>query len=64
MGNKGVSNFFLIIIALIIGKALYNQFDYQNLKFEKPALSILYIIVFVASIYFIIRNFTNRPTNQ
>jgi len=64
MGNKGVSNFFFIIIALIIGKALYNQFDYQNLKFEKPALSILYIIVFVASIYFIIRNFTNRPTNQ
>ena len=60
MQNKGASNFFFGIIALILGTTLYKQFDYENLKFEKPALAIVYIIVFLASIFFLIRNIINR----
>lgn len=59
--NKKTPNFFLIIIALILGHVLFKQFDFENLKFEKPALAILYIVVFVFSIYFLIRDYKNRP---
>ncbi len=61
MEKKKTPNFFLVIIALVLGQVLFEQFDFENLKFEKPALAILYIIVFVFSIYFLIRDFKNRP---
>ena len=61
MEKKKTPNFFLIIIALVLGQVLFEQFDFENLKFEKPALAILYIIVFVFSIYFLIRDYKNRP---
>jgi hypothetical protein len=60
MENKKGINFFFAIIAIILGSAIYKQFDFKNLKFEKPALAILYIIVFIASIYFIIKDY-NKP---
>jgi hypothetical protein len=31
-----------MIPAIIIGIALYEQFDFENLKFEKPVLAICY----------------------
>ena len=55
MENKKAPNFFLIIIAIILGQALYKQFDFENLTFEKPALAILYIIVFVICIYLLVK---------
>jgi len=61
MENKKGLNFFFLIIAIIIGNALFRQFDFENLKFEKPAIAILYIVTFVSSIYFLIRNYKNRP---
>ncbi|MFK5856746.1 MAG: hypothetical protein QM503_11490 [Bacteroidota bacterium] len=54
-------NFFFVIIALILGQALFEQFDFENLTFEKPALAIVYIIVFVISIYLIVKKPKNRP---
>jgi Ca2+/Na+ antiporter len=59
--NKKTPNFFLVIIVLILGQVLFEKFDFENLKFEKPALAILYIVVFVFSIYFLIRDYKNRP---
>lgn len=56
MENKKGSSFVFIIVAIILGVSLFKQFDFKKLEFEKPALAILYIIVFVASIYFIIKN--------
>ena len=41
MGNKKSLNFFFVIIAIILGRALFKQFDFENLKFEKPALAIV-----------------------
>lgn len=53
-------NFFFVIIAFILGQALFEQFDFENLKFEKPVLAIVYIIVFVFSIYFLIKDYKNK----
>jgi hypothetical protein len=61
MENNKPSSFIFIIVALILGSALYKQFDFETLKFQKPALATVYIITFVASIYFIVKNFINRP---
>lgn len=61
MRNKKGTNFFLGIIAIILGWTLFKQFDFKNLKFEKPALDIVYIIGFAISIYFLIKNSKNQP---
>ena len=55
MKYKIVPNFFSVVVALILGSALYHQFDFQSLKFEKPALAVLYIIVFIFGIGFMIK---------
>jgi hypothetical protein len=55
MKYKIVPNFFSLIIAVILWIALFKQFDFQNLKFEKPALAAIYIIVLIASIGFMIK---------
>lgn len=59
MKNKKAPNFFLVIIAIILGQALFEQFDFANLQFEKPALAIVYIIVFVISIYLLVKKAKN-----
>jgi uncharacterized membrane protein len=55
------STFILGIISLVVGGGLYKLFDFQNLTFDKPALAILYFIVFAASIYMIIKNYKSQP---
>ena len=60
MENTKGMNFFFAIIAIILGIALWKQFDFDTLKFLKPALATLYLIVFVASIYFLIKNYKSR----
>ena len=60
MEKKKGMNYFFLMIAIILGSALWKQFDFNTLKFEKPALATLYIVVFVASIYFMIKGFTNQ----
>lgn len=60
MENKKVLVFAFSIIAIILAVVLFKQFDFENLKFEKPALAVVYIIVFVFSIYVLIKNFNKR----
>ena len=61
MENKKSPNIFFVIIAFILGSALIKLFDFGNLEFEKPALAILYIIVFVFMIYLLIRDYIGKP---
>ncbi|WP_264532373.1 hypothetical protein [Flavobacterium sp. N502540] len=56
MENKKASSFIFAIIAIIIGTTLYKQFDFEKLTFEKPTLAALYIIVFLFSIFVLIKN--------
>ncbi len=60
MKNQKVPVFFFRVIAIILGVALYRQFDFQNLTFAKPALALVYLIVFGFSIYFLIKNAKNQ----
>ena len=60
--NKGI-NFFFAVVAIILGSALWKQFDFGTLKFDKPVLAILYIVVFIASVYLLITNYKKRPEN-
>ena len=55
--KKGIS-FTFLIIAIIVGNGIYKQFDFETLKFDKPAIAIIYIICFVFSIYILIKNYS------
>ena len=65
MRNKKGLNFggiyFWGIIAIILGIVLFKQFDFKNPKFDKPALAIVYIVVFIISIVFIVKDFRRKP---
>ncbi len=60
MDKKKGLNFFFLIIAIITGSKLYKHFDFQNLKFERPAIDTLYLIVFIASVIFLIKDLVKR----
>ncbi|MFD1293851.1 hypothetical protein ACFQ5N_08395 [Lutibacter holmesii] len=49
-------NFFSVIIIIILGYALYDKFDFENMKFEKPAIAIVYIIAILISIYLLMKD--------
>jgi TRAP-type C4-dicarboxylate transport system permease small subunit len=48
------------IIAIILGWTLYKQFDFQKLKFEKPALAVVYISTFIVSVFMLLRNLRSK----
>jgi uncharacterized membrane protein len=60
MENKRSQPVILIILAIIIAVALYKQIDFQTLKVEKPALSIVYLITLIFCIVAIIRRNKNK----
>ncbi|WP_339841144.1 hypothetical protein [uncultured Maribacter sp.] len=55
MKYKIVPNIISIILALIIGVALFRQIDFQNMTVEKPLLALVYLIAFLISIGFMIK---------
>ena len=54
-------NFFLIIIGMVIGRALYKQLDFESVTFKKPTLAIVYIIVLVVSVYLYLKKEKKQP---
>lgn len=65
MENKNnVPVFTFSIVAIILGTALYKQFDFETLKFEKPALAIVYSIVFVFSVIVLVKNFRKKRSEK
>ncbi|MCV2486413.1 hypothetical protein OD917_15875 [Flavobacterium sp. SH_e] len=62
MENKNQPITFVFwVVAIILGVTLFKQFDFKNLKFENPAMAVIYIVVFVFSVYYIIRNSKKQP---
>ncbi len=51
MKNKIGFNFLFAIIAFTVGLALSSEFDFQTFTFRKTALGILYLLVFIVSLY-------------
>jgi undecaprenyl pyrophosphate phosphatase UppP len=58
--NKKGLSVVLMIPAIIIGIALYEQFDFENLKFEKPVLAIVYIVGNALSVIFQVKAFKKQ----
>jgi len=61
MENKKAINWFFAFIAFTLGLTLYKHIDFKNLTLREPYLDILYIIVFLVSIFLIIKDFIKRP---
>ena len=58
MNYKFKPNLFAIIIILIVGSALFNQFDNEPYTFQKIALSIVYGLVIIIAIVFMVKKNT------
>jgi hypothetical protein len=54
--KKGI-NWFFALIAFVLGLTLKKHIDFKNFTLKEPILDILYIIVFILSIYFIIKDY-------
>jgi len=57
--KKGI-NFMWLIIAFILGTTLFKHFNFQTLRFKMPALDIIFLITFIATIYIIIKDYKKR----
>ena len=55
MNKKKELSFPLIIIAVVLGWTIFKQFDFEKLKFEKPAIAVVYILTFLMTVYFIFK---------
>ena len=64
MENKKGLSVVLLIPTVIIGVALFEQFDIETLKFKKPAMAIVYFIGFILSIIFQLKGFKKRFEKQ
>ena len=60
MENKKIPSFAFGVVAVILGWTLFKHFDFKNFSFQKPLLDALYLIIFVFSIYALIKNKKNR----
>ena len=58
MKYKIVPNIIAVILALIIGVALFKQIDFLNMTVEQPVLALVYLIGFLVSIGFMIKKTT------
>jgi hypothetical protein len=56
--NTGLVLFGFIV--LILGWTLYKQFDFEQGRFEKPALAVVYSITFLLSLFFLVRGLTKK----
>lgn len=56
MENKKAPVFAVAVSAVIIGVALFEGFDFQNLSFEKPALAVVYALTLGFCMYVLIRH--------
>lgn len=59
MDNKKGMNWFFAFIAFTLGLTLVKHIDFKNLTLKEPALDILYIIVFILSIYMTFKKKSN-----
>jgi nicotinamide riboside transporter PnuC len=57
MENLKRVNWFFVIIAFVIGIRLFKHVDFKDLTLQKPILDILYLIVFVAAIIMMFKDF-------
>ena len=55
MENKKGINWFFAFIAFTLGLTLFKHIDFVTFTLKDPLLDVLYLIVFVLSIYFMLK---------
>ena len=55
MENKKGINWFFAFIAFTLGLTLFKHIDFATFTLKDPILDVLYLVVFVLSIYFMIK---------
>ena len=63
MSNKKGLSFPLLIIAIVLGWTIYKQFNFENFKFEKPAIAVVYIIAFAIVVYLLVKKDKKKDNN-
>jgi hypothetical protein len=61
MENKKGINLFFAFIAFTLGLTLIKHIDFQNFRLKDPLLDTLYIVIFIASIYFMVKDKIKTP---
>lgn len=61
MDNKKGMNWFFVIIAFTLGLTLIKHIDFKSLTLKEPVLDVLYIVVFIISIYLILKDLKKTP---
>lgn len=61
--SKGI-NFFLVIIALIVGGGLYRQVDFDQLTVESTGLTVVYALTFGVVLFLLIRDFVKTSKTE
>lgn len=54
--NQKTITFILTVIAVVLGLTLLKHFDIKTFTTAKPALDGLYLVVFVACVYLVVKN--------
>jgi hypothetical protein len=52
---KNEYSFPLLVIAIVLGATIFKQFSFDTLRFENPAMAVVYILTFLMTVYFIFR---------
>jgi hypothetical protein len=55
MRNKIGFNIIFAFLAFPIGLALFREFDFHSFTFRKTALGLIYLVTFIATIYFMFK---------
>lgn len=54
----------LVIIAVILGSAIFKDFDFGTLTFKKPWLDAWYILIFAVLLFLLFRNGIQRKKEE
>lgn len=60
MKKTNALRFTFSIVAIILVVTLFKHFDFERLRFAKPALDTLYLIVLIASVYTVFKGAKNQ----
>ncbi|GGG52929.1 hypothetical protein [Epilithonimonas arachidiradicis] len=60
MENNKAPIFTMLVVAIIVGSALYKQIDFKTMTVEKPALAILYTVTLLFAAFVLVKNFRKK----
>lgn len=60
MSSKKRPSFPFVVIAFVLAGGIFEEFNFESMEFEKPALAIVYILTFLMTLYFITKGLKSK----